>query len=130
MRGWKLPAEMTSLEKEAGRTYPERVGGAGGGFGGGRGGFGPANPEVAAAARKIPGHMSGELNAALAKKKSVLEIRNFISGEFEPIPLADVMDYFKALEKAGTMKLTVKPEEPPKPIELPKGKARTPAKKK
>jgi aminopeptidase YwaD len=115
--------ELTAVEKEAARTYPERVGGAGGrggfggGGGGGRGGRGGANPELAAAMARIPGHMTGELNAMVPKGKSVLEIRNFISGEFEPVPTADVLEYFRAMEKAGTMKLTVKPEEPPKPVE-------------
>ncbi len=135
--GDKMP-EASALEKEAARTYPERVGGAGGrggaggggGGGGGRGGRGGApNPELAAAAAKIPGHQMSELNAELAKGKSVLEIRNFISGEFEPVLLADVMDYFKAMERAGAMKLNVKPEEPPKPVEAPKP-AKKPAKKK
>jgi uncharacterized membrane protein YgcG len=122
--GDKMP-EWTALENEAARTFPERVGGAGGrgGFGGGGGGRGgrggAANPELAAAVAKIPGHQTSELNALIGKNKSVLEIRNFISGEFEPVPIADVMDYFKAMEKAGTMKLTVKPEQPPKPVEPP-----------
>jgi aminopeptidase YwaD len=80
-----------------------------GGGGGGRGGFGgPSNPELQAAQRKIPGHITAELNLLIAKKISALEIRDFLSGEFEPLPLEDLMAYFRAMEKAGTLKLTAK----------------------
>ena len=34
--------------------------------------------------------MSGELNAVLGRSMTVLEIHDFISGEFEPVPLQDV----------------------------------------
>ena len=53
--------------------------------------------------------MSGELNAVLGRSMTVLEIHDFISGEFEPVPLQDVWDYIKAQETAGAVKLTVKP---------------------
>jgi hypothetical protein len=94
------------------------------GGGGGRGGAGNAAlaqlPEaeraaVQAAMRRIPGHMTSELNGLMAKKKTVLEIRNFISGEFEPVPLADVMAYFEAQAKLGSIKLNELPEETKKP---------------
>lgn len=52
--------------------------------------------------------MTGELNAALGRGMTVLEIHDFISGEFEPVPLQDVWDYVKAQEAAGAVKLTVK----------------------
>jgi aminopeptidase YwaD len=42
----------------------------------------------------------------------VLEVRDFLSGEFEPLPLADLMEYLRAREKAGAVKLTPKPAEP------------------
>ena len=58
-----------------------------------------------AAMRKIPTHMSGELNVLLGQKKTVKEIRDFISGEFEPVPVSDVLDYLRALEKLGSIKL-------------------------
>jgi len=35
----------------------------------------------------------------------VLEIRDFLSGEFEPVPLADVMAVLRAREAAGTITL-------------------------
>ncbi|MDB4914566.1 MAG: hypothetical protein JWM95_2210 [Gemmatimonadetes bacterium] len=103
---WKVKATEpveSELEKQATRTVVERAaqagGGAGRGGGGGRGGAAPS---------KIPGHMSGELNAVLARGMTVLEIRDFISGEFEPVPLQDVWDYVKAQETAGAVKLTTR----------------------
>ena len=82
--------------------------GAGGGPGGGFGG--PQNREVAAAMQKIPQHMRSELNPLLGRKMTAMEIRDFLTGEFEPVPLEDVMNYLRAAEKAGTIKLTERPE--------------------
>ncbi len=115
------PQEPTTTEAEAkaARMLIERTGG-GGGFGfGGRRGFGQAlekfPPEQRAAIqdgmRKVPQHMTAELNILMGKKKTVLEIRDFLSGEFEPLPLADLMDYLRAQEKLGSVKLTEKEEE-------------------
>ena len=42
----------------------------------------------------------------LGEKKSVLEIRDFLSGEFEPLPLADLMEDLRVQENLGTVKLT------------------------
>lgn len=50
--------------------------------------------------------MSGELNALLTRGMTVLELRDFISGEFEPVPLQDVWDYVKAMETSGAVKLS------------------------
>jgi hypothetical protein len=112
---WKVPATepvQSALEQEAARTVVERVapasgtaGGRGGAAGGPPGGGGGGRGGVAS---KIPGHMSGELNAILGRGLTVLEVRDFISGEFEPVPLQDVMDYVKAMEAAGSVKLTTR----------------------
>jgi hypothetical protein len=104
---WKVPATepaQSELEKTAARTVVERVAPAGGsgGRGGGRGGPGGGVQS------RIPGHMTGELNAVLVRGMTVLEIHDFISGEFEPVPLQDVWDYVKALEANGAVKLTTK----------------------
>ena len=69
----------------------------------------PERQAMMAAMRKIPGHMTAELRAITARKLTVQQIRDFISGEFEPVPLADVMAYFQAQEKAGMVKLMEKP---------------------
>ena len=115
---WSVPAiepVASDLEKQAARLVVERVpppAGAGGGFGGG--GFGgPQNPAAAAAQQKIPQHMRAEMNPLLSRKITALEIRNFLTGEFEPLPLADLMAYLRAMETAGTVKLTeVSPPSP------------------
>jgi hypothetical protein len=112
----------SDMEKLAARLLVERVAPAGGAPGGG-GGFGGAQqvlqrlaPEerraLQAALAKIPTHMGAEMNLLLNQKKTALEIRDFLSGEFEPLPLGDAMDYFRAQEKLGLLKLTEKPEEP------------------
>jgi len=41
-------------------------------------------------------------------RSSVLEIRDFLSGEFEPLPLADLMTVLRAREAQGTIKLVPK----------------------
>jgi len=121
----KVPATdptPTELEQRASRLVVESAAGAGGGGGGrgggggGRGGAGGGaqTPEAAAlqaATRKIPGHMTSELGQLVGKGKTVLEIRDFISGEFEPVPLSDVMAYFEARQKTGAIKLVEKPAE-------------------
>jgi aminopeptidase YwaD len=99
---------QTAGEKEAGNLIVECAngqptfsgcGGAGGrGAGGGRGAAGTTGPA-------LPQHMNAELGILLGKTLSVLEIRDFLSGEFEPVPLADVMGVLRAREAAGTIKL-------------------------
>ena len=75
----------------------------GGRGGGGRGQAGPT----------LPQHMNAELTILLGKKKTALEIRDFLSGEFEPVPLADVMAVLHAREASGQIKLVPKPEPVP-----------------
>jgi len=114
----------SDLELKATRLVPEAVGGAQAAFGMGMGQRGgqrpgqpPPDPERAAlfaAMRKIPGTISAEIAPLVAQKKTVLEIRDFISGEFEPVPLADVIAYFEAAQKLGAVKLTEKAEAPKK----------------
>ncbi len=80
-------------------------GGAGRGGGGGRGG--PASGPA------LPQHMNAELSILLGKKMTVLEIRDFLSGEFEPVPLADVTAVLRAREASGTIKLVPRPAPAP-----------------
>jgi aminopeptidase YwaD len=108
---------LTELESKALRTIAERPGGQQGGFGGF--GFRQAMERLSAEERiamsKVPSHMTSELNILLGRKKTVMEIRNFLSGEFEPLELPDLMDYLRLQEKMGSLKFSEKPEEP-KPI--------------
>ena len=62
--------------------------------------------------------MTAELNILLGQKKTVLEIRDFLSGEFEPLPLEALMTYLETQEQRGLVKLTAKSPEPaPRPKE-------------
>ena len=99
----------TAEEKEAANLIVEcasgqaTFSGCGGGGRGGRGG--PAGPA-------LPQHMNAELTILLGKRLSALEIRDSLSGEFEPVPLADVMAVLRARETAGTIKLVSRPAPP------------------
>jgi aminopeptidase YwaD len=122
----------TDAEVKAARTLVEGVGGGGGMFGGGRRGVGGQeterlSPEDRAATQKIPPHMSSELGVLLGRKKTVMEIRDFLSGEFEPLALSALADYLRVQEKLGRVKLTQIAEEP-RPAQAP-GKPKPPAKK-
>ena len=44
-----------------------------------------------------------------AQEPEDLEIRDFLSSEFEPIPLADVMQYLRAREQTGVIRLARRP---------------------
>ncbi len=52
--------------------------------------------------------MTSELNLLLGQNRTVLEIRDFLTGEFDPLPLADLMEYLRAQEKLGAVRLIVK----------------------
>jgi uncharacterized membrane protein YgcG len=73
-------------------------GGGGGGRGGGRGG--------AAGGPSLPDEFNAEFTILLGKGMTALQIRDFLSGEFTPLPMADVMAVLKAREAAGAVKLT------------------------
>jgi hypothetical protein len=94
---------MTPLEREAAGLVVELVPGAGPGGRGGRGGGGgrAGGPPVPA----IPQHMNAELSILLRQNKTVLEIRDFVSGEFEPLPLETLMAVLKAREAQGSIRL-------------------------
>jgi hypothetical protein len=102
---------MTAMEKEASTLLVERVAtdNPRGGGGGRRFGAGPLSPEeqsVQSALAKIPQHMRSELNLLQGQKKTALETRDFVAGEFDPLPIGDLMAVFRAQEKAGTIRLT------------------------
>ena len=52
--------------------------------------------------------MSAELTILLGQHRTALEIRDFLSGEFTPLPLADLMAVLRAREAAGSIKLAPK----------------------
>jgi len=116
----------SDLELKAARMMPELVGGApsmpgfGGGGRGGQAGQPQVDPERAAlmaAMRRVPN--AGDIPTLVGQKKSVLEIRDFLSGAYEPVPLADVVGYFEAAQKLGTIKISEKPETVKKGVKAP-----------
>jgi hypothetical protein len=56
----------------------------------------------------VPEEFGAEFNALLGKKLTVLQIRDFLSGEFTPLSLGDIMSIMRAREAAGSLKLTPK----------------------
>jgi len=95
----------TAEEREAANLVVESVGGGRGGFGG-RGGGGGARGGNAGPA--VPQEMNAELTILIGQQKTVLEIRDFLSGEFTPLPLADLMAVLRAREASGSIKLVPK----------------------
>lgn len=105
----------TAAESDAARLVPERTMPA------------PAPDVVTAAVEKLPDadrtpvsaallklsdYMAIEFATLLTQKKTVLEIRDFLSAEFEPVPLADLTDYLRAQEKLGYMRFVPRPADP------------------
>jgi aminopeptidase YwaD len=121
---------MTAEEHEAANLLVEGIGGPrGGGGGGGQRGGGAAGGGAAGGAGggggrqrggpptgpQLPQEMNAEFQILLGKHMTALEIRDFLSGEFTPLPLADLMAVLHARETAGTVKLSAKPDNTPKP---------------
>lgn len=52
--------------------------------------------------------MNAEFAILLGKHLTALEIRDFLSGEFEPVPLADVMAVLHAREATGSIRMVKK----------------------
>ena len=88
----------------AGAAGGRGAGGGGGGGGRGRGAGGPS----------LPTEFNSEFSALLSRHLTVLEIRDFLSGEFTPLPLKDVMAVLKARETAGS--ITLVPKAVPAPV--------------
>lgn len=109
---------LTELERVAARTLVEPAAPAGGrgGPGGGRGAGGGRGG--AAAGPAIPQHMNAELTILISQRKTVLEIRDFLAGEFDPLPLDTLMAVLKARESTGALRLVAQPVD--KPAERPK----------
>lgn len=99
---------LTAQEREAANLVVESVGDAGGGRGGGGGGGGGGGRGGPPTGPAVPTEMNAELTILLGQHKTALEIRDFLSGEFTPLPLAELMAVLHAREAAGTVKLSPK----------------------
>ena len=113
-RGLPAPEPaMTAEEREAANLVVESVpgagrGGRGGAGGGGGGGRGAGGARGANAGPSLPQEMNAEFTILVGQHKTALEIRDFLSGEFTPLPLADLMAVLHAREAAGSLKLVPK----------------------
>jgi Zn-dependent M28 family amino/carboxypeptidase len=70
-----------------------------------QGGFGPRAPSRGPS---LPDEFNAELSLLLPKKLTALEIRDFLSGEFTPLTMEEVMAVLRAREAAGQITLTPK----------------------
>ena len=95
---------ITPQEREAANLVVEAIPPAGGQRGPGGGGQRFAPPT----GPQLPQEMNAEFAILLSQHKTALEIRDFLSGEFTPLPLADLMTVLHARETAGTLKLVPK----------------------
>lgn len=69
-----------------------------------------AQPAGAAAGPALPDEFSAEFGLLLRKGgMTVGEIRDFLSGEFTPLPLKDVLAVLRVREAQGGVKLVPKP---------------------
>jgi hypothetical protein len=90
---------LTAGEQQASRLVPTRKpaapGAGGGGGGGGRGGAGGGAPPA------LRGYYTQEANNFADGQRSILDIRNAISAEFGPVPVENVVRFFREGETAG-----------------------------
>ena len=104
-RGMTLPANMgepvlSVAEQEAANLVVEQVPAPAGGRGGRGGGRGRG-----AAGPSLPTEFNAEFRGLLSRNMTVLEIRDFLSGEFTPLPIETVMAVLRATEASGSIKL-------------------------
>jgi len=82
--------ELTAAEREAASLVVEQI------EGGSRPSGGPS----------LPDEFNAEFRNLLDEGMTALEIRDFLSGQFIPLPLADLMAVLRAYEEAGAVRLT------------------------
>ena len=90
-----MPPQLTAEEREAANLVVEQVPRPAGEGRFGGGGGGPS----------LPDEFNAEFSALLGRGMTVLEIRDFLSGEFTPVPLKDLITVLRAREAAGSIRL-------------------------
>ncbi len=92
---------ITAAEREASGLVVDvvpRPAGQAGGFG----------PRMAPGGPSLPDEFNAEFGLLLPKKLTALEIRDFLSGEFTPLTMEEVMAVLRAREAAGQITITQK----------------------
>ena len=84
---------------------PAGPGGAAAGAGAGAGGRGQGGAPAGAPAVALPDEFTAEFGLMLRKSPTALELRDFLSGEFTPLPMKDVMAVLKQREASGQIRL-------------------------
>jgi hypothetical protein len=69
---------------------------------------GAPRPAAGPAGPSLPDEFNAELSLLQPRGLTALQIRDFLSGEFTPLPIEDVMAVLRAREAAGQIKLTPK----------------------
>ena len=94
-RGFRTSeVQLTDAEREAASLVVEQVEGAT-----------RSRRRRSGAGPTLPDEFNAEFRLLLSKNLTVLEMRDFLSGEFTPLPLADLMAVLRAQEKAGAIRL-------------------------
>lgn len=99
---------LRQAEAEAAKLIPSKKpvdpnappAGRGGGAGGGGGQAGA--PGAPPAPPTLTGYYTQEANNFADGTRSILDVRNAISAEFGPVPVENVVNYFRNLERLGT----------------------------
>jgi len=90
-RGFRpRPPDLTAAQREAAALVVERA------DGGARPSGGPS----------LPDEFNAEFQNLLGEGMTALEIRDFLSGQFTPLPLEDLMSVLRAYEESGAIRLT------------------------
>lgn len=95
-QGVAAPEPTLTAEERAAMNVMVMPAAAGAAGGRGAGAAGPT----------LPDEFNAELSLLLRRGLSVMEIRDFLSGEFTPLPLAEVLAVLRAREASGTIALT------------------------
>jgi hypothetical protein len=104
----KAQPTLSAAEQEAANLVVEVVPPAAGAAGG-RGGRGGGGGRLGGrGGPSLPTEFNAEFSAVLGRGMTALEIRDFLSGEFSPLPIADVMAVLRAREASGQIKLVPK----------------------
>ena len=104
-KGVSLTVTLSADDQRAAGLIPVRKKPAPTGFGGGGGGAAAGGPPVDPAEQSRQQYNAMEMRGFADGKRSVLDIRNALSAEYGPQPVARVIAFFEGLAKTGEFEL-------------------------